>query len=129
MDGRRPRHHCSRDGMGHDVIMAILFVVGGLILAALLWMGTTRIGRTRRTGDEATLIPAGVSLTAQPLLTNAEASFYNVLRLAVQDEYLVFAQIPLWCLVDVTASTRQARHAFLSQIALKRVDFVLVHPG
>ncbi|MBI4401814.1 MAG: DUF2726 domain-containing protein [Nitrospirae bacterium] len=70
-----------------------------------------------------------VSLHAQPLLTKEEAAFYNLLRLAVQDRYLLFAQVPVWCLVEVRAADRQARAAFLNKIALRRVDFVLVHPG
>ncbi|MFM8541521.1 MAG: DUF2726 domain-containing protein [Nitrospira sp.] len=70
-----------------------------------------------------------VSLHAQPLLTKDEVVFYNLLRLTVQDQYLVFAQVPVWCLVDVQAKTPHARAAFFNTIALRRVDFVLVHPG
>lgn len=70
-----------------------------------------------------------VHLRAQPLMTQEEAAFYNLLKLTVQDRYLVFAQVPVWCLVDVHAKDPNARTAFLNQIALRRVDFVLVHPG
>ena len=78
------------------------------------------------------VIPTDISLHAQPLLSEAEAFLYNLLRLAVQDRYHVFAQVPLWCLVDVRArgpNGAKTRSAFLSKIALKRADFVLVHPG
>lgn len=71
----------------------------------------------------------GVSLHAQPLLTKDEAAFYNLLKLTVQDHYLVLAQVPVWCLVDVQAKDPKARASILNQIALRRVDFVLVHPG
>ena len=70
-----------------------------------------------------------VSVHAQPLLTKDEAAFYNLLRLTVQDRYLVFAQVPVWCLVDVQSHDAKARAAFLEKIALRRVDFALVHPG
>ena len=70
-----------------------------------------------------------VSLKGQPLLTKDEAAFYNLLKLTVQDRYLVLAQVPVWCLVDVHAKDPKARAAFLNMIALRRVDFVLVHPG
>lgn len=70
-----------------------------------------------------------VSLHAQPLLTKDEAAFYNLLRLTVQDQYLVFAQVPVWCLVDIQAKDPKARTTFLNTIALRRVDFALVHPG
>jgi hypothetical protein len=77
----------------------------------------------------APIIPPGVLLKAQPLLTQAEAALYNLTRLAVQEQFLVFAQVPVWCLVDVWAGDRAARSAFLNQIAFKRVEFVLIHPG
>jgi len=70
-----------------------------------------------------------VSLKGQPLLTKDEAAFYNLLKLTVEDRYLVLAQVPVWCLVDVHAKDPKARAAFLNAIALRRVDFVLVHPG
>ena len=71
----------------------------------------------------------GVSLQAQPLLTKEEAAFYNLLTLTVEDRYLILAQVPVWCLVEVQAKDPKARAAFLSSIALRRVDFVLIHPG
>ena len=70
-----------------------------------------------------------VSLQAQPLLTKDEAAFYNLLKLTVEDRYLVFAQVPVWCLLDVQSKDPKARATFFNMIALRRVDFVLVHPG
>lgn len=71
----------------------------------------------------------GISVHTQPLLTKEEAAFYNLLKFTVQDRYLVFAQVPVWCLVDVKSKDPKARASFLNHIALRRVDFVLVHPG
>ncbi len=71
----------------------------------------------------------GVSLHTQPLLTKEEAAFYNLLKFTVQDRYLVFAQVPVWCLVDMQSKDPKARTSFLNRIALRRVDFVLIHPG
>lgn len=70
-----------------------------------------------------------VTIRSQPLLTKDEAAFYNLLKLTVEDRYLVFAQVPVWCLVDIQAKNPGARATFLNSIALRRVDFVLVHPG
>ena len=70
-----------------------------------------------------------VSIRSQPLLTKDEAAFYNLLKLTVEDRYLVFAQVPVWCLVDVQSKDPKARTTFLNTIALRRVDFALVHPG
>lgn len=107
------------------VLIVILAGVVALVLKRGLRREVTRDVPPRR--DET--IPAGVSIQRQPVLTEVEALFYNSVRLAVQDQYLLFAQVPLWCLVEVIAEDRKARAAFLNRIALKRVDFVLVHPG
>lgn len=74
-------------------------------------------------------LPPEITLAPQALLSDREAALYNLLRLAVQEEFLVLAQVPFWCLVTVQAQDRQTRSAFLNQLALKRVDFALVHPG
>jgi hypothetical protein len=113
-----------------DHMAPISLAFAGLLVVVLLWWATILLTKlSTRKGDSYTSIPAGLELTAQPFMTKAEAAFYNVLRLAVQDEYLLFAQVPLWCLVNVNAAHPKLRLDFLGQIALKRLDFVLVHPG
>lgn len=74
------------------------------------------------------VLPSGVVVTPAPLLTEADVLFYNLMRMAVQDRYLVFVQVPLWSFVSVEA-VGEARSHVLSHMALKRVDIVLVHPG
>ncbi|WP_447978779.1 DUF2726 domain-containing protein [Candidatus Nitrospira bockiana] len=112
-----------------DYAAPIAIALGGLLTVLLIWWLTILLTALSARKAAAPSIPVGVTITAQPLMTPEEAQLYNVLTLAVQDDYLLFAQIPLWCLVDVQAHRPQARQAFLAQIALKRVDFVLVHPG
>jgi hypothetical protein len=51
-----------------------------------------------------------------------------VIRLAVEDRYLVFAQVPLWSFLAVEAEG-ESRLQVLRHLALKRADVVLVHPG
>ncbi|HXF94219.1 MAG TPA: DUF2726 domain-containing protein [Nitrospiraceae bacterium] len=106
-------------------VEAILIGVGAVIALALVWV----VRRTGRVQVAAFTIPPGVSFTAQPLLTEAEAFLYNLIRLAVQDRFLVFAQVPLWSLVEIASEDRKTRSAILGKLALKRLDFVLVHPG
>ena len=77
---------------------------------------------------ETFFIPPNVTLRPQPLLTDAELLLYNLIRLAVEDHYLVFARVPLWSVVSVEAEGKARSHV-LRQIALKQLDFVLVHPG
>jgi hypothetical protein len=112
-----------------DNMAPISLAFGGLLVVLLLWWVTILLTKLSTRKVDRPSIPAGLELTAQPFMTKAEAAFYNVLRLAVQDEYLLFAQVPLWCLVNLHATNPNTRVKFLGQIALKRIDFVLVHPG
>lgn len=106
----------------------VLIGVGVALLLIVLWwkLPSSSSVSSRRSGP---LIPPGVTITSQPPLTDTDVYFFNLLCLAVQDQYLVLAQVPLWCLVDVQAAEPKERVRVLSRIALKRVDFVLVHPG
>lgn len=111
---------------------ALTMSLGVIALLLLLWAALRRRHRgtpPQGSAGQAGVLPPGLALRPQPLLTPAEASLYNLLKLTVQDQFLIFAQVPLWCLVEITAEDRRQRAAFLSQIALRRADFALVHPG
>jgi hypothetical protein len=97
----------------------------GVALLVRWFVGSSPSVKTR-TGTF--VLPPDVTLRPQALLTDTELFLYNLMRLAVQDQYLVFTQVPLWSIVRVEAEG-PARSEVLQQIALKRLDFVLVHPG
>ena len=96
-------------------------------LAFLIWRlrVSSTSGPVRK---ETFVLPPGVTLRPQPLLTDTDLLLYNLIRLAVQDHYLVFARVPLWSVVSVEAEGK-TRLQVLRQIALKQLDIVLVHPG
>ena len=96
-------------------------------LAFLIWRlrVSSTSGPVRK---ETFVLPPGVTLRPQPLLTDTDLLLYNLIRLAVEDHYLVFARVPLWSVVSVEAEGT-ARLKVLRQMALKQIDFVLVHPG
>ncbi len=97
------------------------------LLAVLVWrIVVTGFGRSGRPGPF--YLPSGVSLRPQALFTDAELLLYNLLRMAVEDRYLVFAQVPLWSFLSIEAEG-EPRVQVLRHLALKRADFVLVHPG
>ena len=96
-------------------------------LAFLVWRLTTS-STTGPTKKEPLILPPGITLRPQPLLTDSDLLLYNLIRLAVEDHYLVFARVPLWSVVSVEAEGK-VRSKILRQIALKQLDFVLVHPG
>ena len=105
-------------------------VLIGAAAAALLVVLWWSVAATRKTSGQplSPVLPPGVTITSTPLLTETDVTLYNLIRLAVQDYYLVFTQVPLWSFVSVKAMGK-ARSQVLSHMALKRVDFVLVHPG
>jgi len=102
----------------------------GLAIACLVFL-VWRLKVSSNTGlarTDAFVLPTGVTLRPQPLLTDADLLLYNLIRLAVEDHYLVFPRVPLWSVVSVEAEGA-VRSQVLRQIALKQLDFVLVHPG
>lgn len=66
---------------------------------------------------------------ASALLSNAELSFFGVLREAVGSEYHLFAKVRLADIVNVqpTLSGKHYYRAF-NRISAKHVDFVVCHP-
>lgn len=102
-----------------------------LVLLVLAALAAYMAGRKQTVVSPAAspfVLPAGVAMTSVPLLTEDDVTLYNVMRLAVQDQYLVFTQVPLWSFVSIEGIGK-TRAYVLNQIALKRVDFLLLHPG
>ena len=97
------------------------------LLAFLVWRLVVSLS-TQPVRNEPFVLPSGVALRPQPLLTDTDLLLYNLIRLAVEDHYLVFARVPLWSVVNVEGEGK-ARSQVLRQIALKQLDFVLVQPG
>lgn len=108
--------------------MEYLFIALAIVLLASVVRQLKISSTADPVRNEPFVIPPGVTLRPQPLLTDTDLLLYNLIRLAVEDHYLVFARIPLWSIVSVEAE-RPARSQVLRQIALKQLDFVLIHPG
>jgi hypothetical protein len=110
--------------------MELIYVLGGGGVVLVMAIGGWALARRRSNGRQpAIVLDSDTAVTLKPLLSEAQARFYNLLRLAVEDRYLVFAHVPLWCVVNVPMPERGARRSLLSRLALKRATFVLVHPG
>ncbi|HWF59583.1 MAG TPA: DUF2726 domain-containing protein [Nitrospira sp.] len=107
--------------------MRILLV--GTVIAVIigLWRYLRSASRRKKQASPFAIPPA-VTIDSTRLLEKEEVALYSLLQMAVQERYLVFSQVPLWSFIEVKA-TEKVRSDILRQIALKRVDFVLVHPG
>jgi hypothetical protein len=70
-------------------------------LAFLIWRLRVSLtsGPVRK---ETFVLPPGVTLRPQPLLTDTDLLLYNLIRLAVEDHYLVFVRFRLF-IVSVEA--------------------------
>ncbi|MGA6827713.1 DUF2726 domain-containing protein [Nitrospira sp. NS4] len=103
----------------------LIGVVAAGVLLLVFW---ERVQSPVAANTQAPVLPAGVTLAPAPLLTEQEVVLYNLIRMAVQDHYLVFSKVPLWAFVRIDAAGK-ARAQIFRDIALKPVDFVLLHPG
>lgn len=105
----------------------LIIGVTGIALLVGLWR-RFRASRKRKKRDAPFLLPSDIVIKPAALLSDTEASLYNLLRMAVQDRYLILSQVPLWTLVAVEGKGKERAYV-LNRIALKQVDFALVHPG
>jgi hypothetical protein len=109
-----------------DVLYPILGIGALVFLGSLAW---ETFGRRRAPATSAGSLPSGMTFSPKPLLTDQEVQLYNLLRLAVEDRYLLFTQIPLWSLLDLRVPSGMPPAETLRELALTRATFVLVHPG
>lgn len=107
--------------------MEAVLIIGVVVLLTALWWFLPVLQKSPASPEVFNLPPDTV-ITSEPVLTETELSLYNLLQMAVQDRYLVFAQLPLWLCVSIE-TPGQARSKLLNHLALKRVDFALIHPG
>ena len=79
-----------------------LIAVAAAALLLVIWLS---VAASRKTSGQLSspVLPPGVTITSTPLLTETDVTFYNLMRLAVQDHFLVFTQVPLWSFVSVDA--------------------------
>jgi len=106
--------------------MEAALIIGAVVLTALGWFLPVFYKKPEE--PEAFYLPPNTIVTSDPIFTEPELFLYNLLQMAVQDRYLILAQVPLWACVSVD-TPEKARSKLLNHLAFKRVDFVLLHPG
>ena len=110
--------------------MEHLYLLGSGAIALVMAVAGWVVASRRSNGPRPIVaLDPDTAVTLKPVLSEAQASFYNLLRLAVEDRYFILAQVPLWCVVNVPMPENGGRLPLLSQLALKRAAFVLIHPG
>jgi len=109
------------------LVMTDAVLVGAAVLLGVSWWVIARKKRKARQRAFDVML-ADAAAASKPFLTESELALYNLLQMAVQDYYLVFAQVPLWAFVSLESSGKD-RIRLVKHMALKRVDFALMHPG
>ena len=68
-------------------------------------------------------------VSSRPVLSSEEATLFNLVKLAVQDHFLVLGKLSLLQLVSFLDKDEEARRALMRNLQPIRLDMVLVHPG
>ena len=105
----------------------LLLVTIVIVIIFSIWRYRRR-SRQNKKDVSRSVMPSDFTLSPTPLLAEDEVALYNLLRMVVQERYLVFAKVPLGSFLAVDAGGKE-RVQVLRHLALKRVDFALVHPG
>ncbi len=113
-----------------SIAFPIILIIILAITVLSIWFVWSRPSSPSSTTD----IPLGslsdnVTAVPRPLFLSAEASIFNMVRLAVQDSYLVLAKLPLSSVLTIEEKDREARKAIMKAILPIRLDLALIHPG
>ncbi len=82
------------------IVLAIRYLIDRCLTG---WSGSS-VGAKR--------IPNSVSLRSKPVLSDAEARFFRSLESAVDEEYLVWPQLPLWTFIETRSNDPGATVSF-----------------
>ncbi len=70
-----------------------------------------------------------LTTSMRPLFLSTEASLFNMLRLAVQDRYLIFAKLPLLTVITIEENDPNTRKIIMRAMQHVRIDIAMIHPG
>lgn len=111
-----------------DIAPAV-FILLLVFILLIGWMVWKRPFSSSNNAGKSDRMPDTTTVTPRPFLTKGEATLLNLIRLAVQDSYLVFAKIPVSSLVTITEEDPEARRTLMRTIQSARLDVALIHPG
>ncbi len=107
------------------LIWLVLLVVGVGVLLRWVWHRPASKDPTFRLVSDS----GDVVVTPRPVLSSEEATLFNLVKLAVQDHFLVLGKLSVLQLVSFPDKNEGARRALMRSLQPVRLDMVLVHPG
>ena len=96
------------------------------LIVVIVWVAWNRPSQPAIQMDT---LPGTTAVMPRAILSKGEATLFNLIRLAVQDSYLVYAKLPVSNLVTVTEEDQDIRRMLLQTLQSARVDVALIHPG
>ena len=105
------------------LLLFVAFVLGRLVFRQFFR------SRGKNSRDLLSALPKTTAVAPRPVLLREEGLLYNLIKLSVEDQYLVLAKLPALSLVTITEDETTTRQAVVRTIARVRLDVVLIHPG
>ncbi|MGB0911404.1 MAG: DUF2726 domain-containing protein [Nitrospirales bacterium] len=113
-----------------SIAFPIILVLILVIIVLSIWFIWSRPSSPPNTTDiPIPPLPDNLTALPRPLFLSTEASIFNMVRLAVQDSYLVLAKLPLSSVLTIEEKDREVRKAMMKAIQPIRLDLALIHPG
>ncbi len=113
---------------GYSLFLLLAVIVGAAVLLQWVWrrpVAAESLVGTLQSSEEV----EEATVTPRALMSSEEATLFNMVKLAVQDYFIVLAKVPLIFLVTLEEKDEEAKKAVLRKIQQVRFDIVLVHPG
>ncbi|GJL54790.1 MAG: hypothetical protein NPIRA02_19220 [Nitrospirales bacterium] len=113
-----------------DTSFPVILLTILVLIALTLWLiwGRESAQISARTTHAEPVIES-LNVSTRPLLPHREASILNIVRLAVQDSYLVLAKLPLTSVLTIEKDDPAKWKAIMKAIQHIRLDLALIHPG
>ena len=113
----------------HSQIWSIAFlallVVGTGFLLRWIWRQPVPQGPAMMASAES----SETVVSPRPIFSSEESTLYNLVKLVVQDHFLVLGKLSLLQMVSFHEKDEEARRAVMRTLQSVRLDVVLVHPG
>lgn len=110
---------------GWSVVFLVVLVIGAGLLLWWIWRKPSSNESARSGVSDA----AETVVSPRLIFSSEEATIFNLVKLAVQDHFLILGKLSLLQLVSFQDKDEDARRAVMRNLQPIRLDVVLVHPG
>lgn len=109
------------------LVVGLMVVLGVVVGVVLVWRRRPELAPVA--GVRIDAIGDQVSAQARPLMDGPSVATFNLLLLAVREQFLLLSKIPVRSLVHLHVEDDSVRRVLAQNLRNVAVDFVAVHPG